>query len=114
MTNPSPSSKPGSPATQGWIRYRSVCYLTGRGLAFGVGDEGELLPVRRPVAGRIHETDRVEMPIARRRRQFLDNLSRLRIGEIEVDAEQIAAAEERDEFSVRAEGRRHIVIVAVL
>src|ERR1035438_10055946 len=39
MTNPSPSSKPGPPATQGWVRYRSVCYLTGRGLAFGVGDD---------------------------------------------------------------------------
>ena len=25
------------PATSGWIRYRSVAYLTGRGLAFGVG-----------------------------------------------------------------------------
>ena len=33
------TNKPGPPATQGWVRYRAVCYLTGRGLAFGVGDD---------------------------------------------------------------------------
>lgn len=27
------------PATQDWVRFRSIAYLTGRGLAFGVGDD---------------------------------------------------------------------------
>jgi len=39
MTPNNPSSKPLVPATQTWVRYRSVGYLTGRGLAFGVGDD---------------------------------------------------------------------------
>lgn len=39
MTNLNPSSRPGVPATQGWVRFRSIGYLTGRGLAFGVGDD---------------------------------------------------------------------------
>lgn len=34
-----PSNKPPVPATQAWVRFRSVGYLTGRGLAFGVGDD---------------------------------------------------------------------------
>jgi ADP-heptose:LPS heptosyltransferase len=34
-----PSNRPGPPATQTWVRYRSIGYLTGRGLAFGVGDD---------------------------------------------------------------------------
>lgn len=33
------SQKPVPPVTSGWVRFRSVCYLTGRGLAFGVGDD---------------------------------------------------------------------------
>lgn len=38
MSNPT-QSKPSVPATQSWVRFRSICYLTGRGLAFGVGDD---------------------------------------------------------------------------
>lgn len=34
-----PNSRPPVPATQAWVRFRSICYLTGRGLAFGVGDD---------------------------------------------------------------------------
>jgi len=30
---------PKPPATQSWVRFRSIAYLTGRGLAFGVGDD---------------------------------------------------------------------------
>jgi ADP-heptose:LPS heptosyltransferase len=32
-------TNPTHPATQAWVRYRSIAYLTGRGLAFGVGDD---------------------------------------------------------------------------
>lgn len=33
------TNKPPVPATQSWVRFRSVGYLTGRGLAYGVGDD---------------------------------------------------------------------------
>ena len=32
-----PNNKPPKPAVHSWVRYRSIAYLTGRGLAFGVG-----------------------------------------------------------------------------
>lgn len=33
------TNKPSTPVTQSWVRFRSAAYLTGRGLAFGVGDD---------------------------------------------------------------------------
>lgn len=39
MMKPQPPNNPPRPATQDWVRFRSIGYLTGRGLAFGVGDD---------------------------------------------------------------------------
>lgn len=39
QTSKSSPSHPPVPPTQDWVRFRSVGYLTGRGLAFGVGDD---------------------------------------------------------------------------
>ena len=39
MTTSSITNKPPVPVTESWVRFRSVGYLIGRGLSFGVGDD---------------------------------------------------------------------------
>src|SRR5438067_133157 len=54
------------------------------------------------------------MAVAGRRREFLDDFAGLRVGQEQIDPEEVAAAEERDQLAVGAERRRNVVIAAPL
>src|SRR5690349_19007698 len=81
---------------------------------FGVDNECELAAVRRPIAGRVDEADRVEVRIARWSAELLDDLAGRRVADIEIDGEEIAAREEREELSVGADRRGEVVVPAAL
>ena len=80
--------------------------------ALGVHDERELAAVRRPIAGRVDEADRVEVRVARRTAELLDDLAGRRVADEQVDAEQISAREEREQLAVGADRRREVVVAA--
>src|SRR6266568_9688568 len=67
------------------------------------GDDGELLRVGRPGAGGVDESQRVHVRIGRRRGQAPDDFAAARVGEEEVDVEDVACGEEGEVVAVRAE-----------
>ena len=75
-------------------------------------DEGELLRIRRPGAGRIDEAKRFEVRVACRRRQPPHDLAGPRVGEEEIDVEDVACRQEGEVTTVRAVCRTEVQIAA--
>ena len=82
-------------------------------VAVRVRHERELLRVRRPAARRIEKARARRSASRRRARELRLHLARHRIGEVQVDAREVARREERDEPTIRAHRRRHVVLAVL-
>ncbi len=83
-------------------------------VAFVIHNDRNRLSIGRPRADGIDEAQRIEMRIARGRRKLADDVTRLRIGEIQLDTEKVATREECHALSIGTDRRRHILCPVVL